>query len=1332
MERATNVVYTGTGNFKAWFSNLTTRMKVGVILALVTQFAISIFILINNHAIIEYIVGTSDRIRDMGFKGVLLFMILLSIVSFPPFIGFAMICIIIGIVYGFSGFPLIAITSSVMSTVSLCCFKYFFTETSQRIIDSHEKLQIFVSVIKDSDTTFFQEVIILTLMKLCPLPYSITNGGLGCVPNLSPLAFFIACCVCSPKYLIQIFIGIQLRKIGGIDKDNTKRTGDILILFVTGTSFGILSMTLYKRLQKKIEQRSGQGVGYVPLDTIDNNNMRVEHPISLDSSHSSVFDRYSEELLNNSRFSVLSEESLTGFDKSIKNFDSIQSISPATLDSLTTYSHYEPVNNILQFLQTKKLTLQNLKQNNKYDPSLMNTKTTSYCQYWEIDDEKYQIINMLEPELIRTQMDLFQFYQFIRKTNFDLKIISMHYIPEIINFKSNKQIYTLNEIEKNSLFKSFQILSNLFNSLSLNLNHVMENKIVVNSRIVYTIIIEEFEKIDKLSDTFISGITILSELYDSNEVLKEYLISNGKIILSQNGLNIKDNNDYILPHLLINEYNFKFNLFESLLPFELVNFQMTKVIDQCDDNPEEISGDNNQSISNRHESVGSDIYNSESESVVINTNENYVEDYTNGVNIIPTTPTSAVSTTLSFVNAVGNIETTPNTETLDNTPPIKEIGHVQKKLQQIYENDPNIKENENTERLISKSEEDEIIVNDSDIVHQEIWDNNETTVSTAGSETSATIDEIIILETLQRNTSRTDYLTKPSNTLELDSLPDFMKSPTPQVKFHSAFPPLTTKVRVRGVMERAGFDVYKPEKDKNFQSTGKSPTINDLSNDKYNLAQFHPPNRLHGNNRTANKTSRSLSHDNIRNQTVSSLPTSKSDLQDNSEFKYQNPAIKSRNFTAQPTSNSTPDLLASFDAHNSNNYSPSRLSQSPSSLSKKKNSILSYARQRLNIHSSKKTNDETNLNENNMDSRLPELSNNDNIPLAQEQLESSQPVSGLDIHYPDDYSNINPYGENEDIVYERQVPSVGGPRPFIDTDTAPQSDDVSLNFQPVEQQQQSYPDENFQQALIPDIQIDSNSVIDNNSTTNIPNSNQLNLPETNNILQSPVVSARSSRSSSSIESFDEKFMLQQNETDNSVLQNLSQDTLGGLNGLKNTINTTEVNQSNIPIIPKVRSPYNDAKRISTLSTNDTKIYNLQSLDENNITNSEEPVDYVEEVNEMSIIQEGESEEYNKSIQQNEFSQRIIPNVAIEDEEGIVQHINYDGSIQAQQEETTQIPTIYTDNESYVDDRGDGYFEDANEGYNNDHKDVENDDIAIAIENDNDDDTNNNNNNNNNN
>lgn len=80
--------------------------------------------------------------------------------------------------------------------------------------------------------------------------------------------------------------------------------------------------------------------------------------------------------------------------------------------------------------------------------------------------------------------------------------------------------------------------------------------------------------------------------------------------------------------------------------------------------------------------------------------------------------------------------------------------------------------------------------------------------------------------------------------LDLDSLPDFMKTSSQQVKFHSAFPPLSTKVRVKSVMERAGFDVYKPSqttKQRNFtapikpyvdnknmnklQSTGSSPSL---------------------------------------------------------------------------------------------------------------------------------------------------------------------------------------------------------------------------------------------------------------------------------------------------------------------------------------------------------------------------------------------------------------------------------------------------------------------------------------------------------------------------
>lgn len=261
------VVTSGGGKFKTWFRNLSTPVKIGVVLGLIVHVAISIIVLVNYQKIIRYIVSVSDEIREMKMTGVSIFVFLISLVSFPPLIGFSSLCIIIGIVYGYQGFPLIAITSSVMSTVALCSFKFVFRDASQRIIDSHRNLQIFVSVIKDSDTTFVQEVFILTLMKLCPLPYSITNGGLGCVPNLSPLAFFLATIICSPKYLIQIFMGIQLRQLGGPDEGDNQKLAHFIIIVVTGVSFGTLSMLLYKRLQSKFQQRSSS-LDYVPLDTV--------------------------------------------------------------------------------------------------------------------------------------------------------------------------------------------------------------------------------------------------------------------------------------------------------------------------------------------------------------------------------------------------------------------------------------------------------------------------------------------------------------------------------------------------------------------------------------------------------------------------------------------------------------------------------------------------------------------------------------------------------------------------------------------------------------------------------------------------------------------------------------------------------------------------------------------------------------------------------------------------------------------------------------------------------------------------------------------------------
>lgn len=67
----------------------------------------------------------------------------------------------------------------------------------------------------------------------------------------------------------------------------------------------------------------------------------------------------------------------------------------------------------------------------------------------------------------------------------------------------------------------------------------------------------------------------------------------------------------------------------------------------------------------------------------------------------------------------------------------------------------------------------------------------------------------------------------PLEPIALDTLPEFMQHQPKQVKFHSAYPPFTTKVRVRSVMERAGFDVYKPPQQP--QSRTGSPNMRNFS-----------------------------------------------------------------------------------------------------------------------------------------------------------------------------------------------------------------------------------------------------------------------------------------------------------------------------------------------------------------------------------------------------------------------------------------------------------------------------------------------------------------------
>lgn len=100
------VVTTGAGKFRAWFKNLSTPVKIGLVLGLIVHVAISITVLVNYQKIIKYIVSVSDELRENhNDVCTFVFAFLISLVGFPPFIGFSSLCIIIGMFYGYQSFP---------------------------------------------------------------------------------------------------------------------------------------------------------------------------------------------------------------------------------------------------------------------------------------------------------------------------------------------------------------------------------------------------------------------------------------------------------------------------------------------------------------------------------------------------------------------------------------------------------------------------------------------------------------------------------------------------------------------------------------------------------------------------------------------------------------------------------------------------------------------------------------------------------------------------------------------------------------------------------------------------------------------------------------------------------------------------------------------------------------------------------------------------------------------------------------------------------------------------------------------------------------------------
>ncbi|MCJ1446882.1 MAG: Tlg2-vesicle protein [Stictis urceolatum] len=229
----------------------------------------SILVFVYSEQVFGWLRPIADKWKDMTAGWVLLW-VATFLTAFPPLIGYSTCVTLAGFVFGMKGWFIIATANVIGSLCSFLLFKYLLSGFAERLAAKDPRFAAFGLVIEHDGLG------ILVLIRLTPLPYSLSNGGLSTVRTIKPWAFAAATAMATPKLLIHVFIGTRLREIAGGNLDTqTKLINWASIIFgmVLGavTGFIIYRRTVARAKVLEAEERRKQAAD-------STRSGRLEHP----------------------------------------------------------------------------------------------------------------------------------------------------------------------------------------------------------------------------------------------------------------------------------------------------------------------------------------------------------------------------------------------------------------------------------------------------------------------------------------------------------------------------------------------------------------------------------------------------------------------------------------------------------------------------------------------------------------------------------------------------------------------------------------------------------------------------------------------------------------------------------------------------------------------------------------------------------------------------------------------------------------------------------------------------------------------------------------------
>ncbi|CDO91870.1 unnamed protein product [Kluyveromyces dobzhanskii CBS 2104] len=228
------------------FYGLSKVKKTMVVVLCILEIMLIFVTVVKREAIMKGLVDISNDLRQKWYAPpVLLFLIVL--VSFPPVVGYTFLSLSTGLIYGvsFKGWFILATSTLIGSVLSFTVFQKVLHSHAERLIRMNSKLEAVSSVLQANNSYWM-----IAMIRLCPFPYSFTNGALAAIYGISIKNFAIANIVTSPKVVIYLFVGERLKNMGETDS-NSERLINFISIIVANLFLVSTTWLLYYRFKKR-------------------------------------------------------------------------------------------------------------------------------------------------------------------------------------------------------------------------------------------------------------------------------------------------------------------------------------------------------------------------------------------------------------------------------------------------------------------------------------------------------------------------------------------------------------------------------------------------------------------------------------------------------------------------------------------------------------------------------------------------------------------------------------------------------------------------------------------------------------------------------------------------------------------------------------------------------------------------------------------------------------------------------------------------------------------------------------------------------------------------